>query len=232
MELSKHWKGKDAVGPQKALQLLHATTRELANRANHIGRPLEWFGRDILSWYKENAVGHGAVSWDDDINLLVPGVEWDWNTHPHTKKAREHLDALNARMGELYDLLPEGVEKELPNIKPDEIIANVGPSPVKPSPTSDLLKGLKGNGFDGLAGNNGDLGGANLTGGGPPVNNPDLTGGGPPGSAGLPGYPGGHWRWESGRDPRLTDPLGRRWRRFPRSGHPRSGRPRTQRCRE
>lgn len=209
-ELAKYWKGKDAVAPQEALRLLHATTRELANRANHIGRPLEWFGRDILSWYKEKAVGHGSVSWDDDISLGVPFVNAEWETHPHTRKAREHLEALNVRMGELYDLLPEGLEKKLPRVDATgSLPSNDKPSNTGPS-LEDLLKGTAKNGFDGFSGNN-EFAGADLTTGGPSVNTglPGNAGLPENGNAGLPDYQNGpDGAGDQGANPDLPTPSG------------------------
>ncbi|SEF80057.1 hypothetical protein SAMN05444920_101699 [Nonomuraea solani] len=84
---------------QKDLARIHAA-------ATTVGRPLEWYGAQVLPWFKGNVPGTGSVSLDDDLFDSFGAVED--NGHA---LARHHLRLLNAYMGDVYHAVEGYVEQ-------------------------------------------------------------------------------------------------------------------------
>ncbi|GAA3425241.1 hypothetical protein GCM10018953_24240 [Streptosporangium nondiastaticum] len=165
--LAECWNDKASVEAQTALRYIHATARELSNKGNMMGRPLESLG-DALPAYKETGEGGFAPSWsentftfNDDVSDFYDtkdGVQWG----SQNQLAKEHLEKLNAEIQKWHTLLPDSLRKELPRIEPPTV-------PTPPFPTVDYPGGYPSAGPYGP-------GGTGPYGAGPYGNGPDGTG--------------------------------------------------------
>ncbi|GAA0922963.1 WXG100 family type VII secretion target [Nonomuraea longicatena] len=122
------WEGKASVEAQKALQVIHASVRELQRRLFHMGRPLENLGQNVLPRHKQFIDNDGyfswsnnSATWDDSIagtyDVMDGGAEWG----SQDELAGKHLAILNKDFAETYHLLPTTIHKELPELKDPEI---------------------------------------------------------------------------------------------------------------
>ncbi|MEV0348423.1 hypothetical protein AB0H88_21835 [Nonomuraea sp. NPDC050680] len=89
--------------------------------AQTVGRPLVWYGQQVLPFFRDNVPQVGDVGLDDDIGDTF-GT--DGNAHA---LARHHLKQLNRFMGEVYDhISPEMEQRAAP---PQGGGVNPGPMP-------------------------------------------------------------------------------------------------------
>ncbi|GAA4223404.1 hypothetical protein FHR32_001257 [Streptosporangium album] len=134
------WGDRASVEAQTALRYIHSTVRELSDKGNMMGRPLESLGK-ALPAYKETGEGGFAPSWSentytfnddwDDFYDTKDGVKWG----SQNDLAKKHLEALNAEVQKWHNLLPDSLRKELPKIEPP-----TAPDPhykTPPYPTGD-----------------------------------------------------------------------------------------------
>ncbi|MEU6738215.1 hypothetical protein [Streptosporangium sandarakinum] len=143
--LAECWNDKASVEAQTALRYIHATARELSNKGNMMGRPLESLG-NALPAYKETGEGGFAPSWSENtftFNDSIPdfydtkdGVQWG----SQNQLAKEHLEKLNAEIQQWHALLPDSLRKELPRIEPPTV-------PGPPFQPVDYPDGYPSNGY-------------------------------------------------------------------------------------
>jgi hypothetical protein len=84
---------------QKDLARIHVA-------ATSVGRPLQWYGEQVLPWFKRNVPRTGGTSIDDDLFDTFGSVED--NAHVI---ARHHLRLLNAYMGDVYGAMTDYLEQ-------------------------------------------------------------------------------------------------------------------------
>ena len=101
--LSEKWEGADADAAQKALGQLYATANELYGRSNQAGQALQFYG-GTLSQYKGLKFPAGGASPVEDT--------------ARQKAARTVMQAVNQHMGTAWDAMPDKVQQNLPNLKP------------------------------------------------------------------------------------------------------------------
>lgn len=122
VEMAKCWGGKASVEAQEALRMLHATVRELSDKLNWMGRPLQSLG-DRLREHQE-FMDKGGLSWADNTytwddsmvgwyRTMDKGIEWG----SQDELAGKHLRLLNDDLTQTYQNLPDSFHKEIPDIK-------------------------------------------------------------------------------------------------------------------
>jgi hypothetical protein len=130
--------GGDALeGVFKKIGELQNDLAQVDQAAQTVGRPLVWYGQQVLPWFRNNVPRTGDVDVDDDIGDFF-GT--DGNAHA---LARHHLEQLNRFMGEVHDRIqPEleqratppaggaGIDPHLPGV------SGVGPLGGVPDPYS------------------------------------------------------------------------------------------------
>jgi uncharacterized protein YukE len=205
-QMATCWEGKASVEAQKAIQVIHASVRELQRRLFHMGRPLENLGQNVLPRHKQFIDNDGFTSWsnnsftgDDSMpgtyDVMDGGAEWG----SQDELAGKHLAILNKDFAETFHLLPESIHNELPELKDPEIPTFTGVGgPGGPGGVPGGLPGGVPGGFPG--------GGAGISARGvdpgdfdsglPPVGVPpgatppgNLPSGVPNGAAAIPGTP-------------------------------------------
>ncbi|MBB6475064.1 WXG100 family type VII secretion target [Sphaerisporangium rubeum] len=191
--MAGHWRDKSSGEAQKALQMLHATARELAYRAREVGAAHNDYAADLRE-AKANLPTSGWFTWDDDIGanwktispitIIEGAITGD--TQSDNDKAREHLERLNQRITAVYQTLPQQVTMVLPDPGP----------PTAPPLTQAGYPGGGGGGYGGGGGGYGGGSGFGGTGGMPSYggvrtpNTDDLFPGGVHPGTGLPGTGG------------------------------------------
>ncbi|MEV6982914.1 WXG100 family type VII secretion target [Sphaerisporangium sp. NPDC051017] len=198
------WKDQSSKQAQEALRLLHASARELSERARQVGAAHNIYA-DELRKAKANLPDSGHFHFDDDIPENVKSISpvtmiSGWlagETETDNEKARKHLEELNKQITTVYNGLPVEVTTVLPA---------PGPPVTPPIDTVNYPKGdpysgspSSGTGYDGSGssyggnypggGKNGSIsypGGSGIPGSSDPGTGPGGTG---PGGTGQP--PGG-----------------------------------------
>ncbi|MEU7853386.1 hypothetical protein [Nonomuraea sp. NPDC049141] len=180
--------GEPLEGVFKKIGELQKDLAAVNYSAQTIAKPLIWYGRDVLPFFRDNVPQVGSAGWDDDLRDSVFGT--DGNAHA---LARHHLRQLNRFMGVVYDrIAPELEQRAAP--------------PPGAGVTPAHLPGL-----DGLGGN-GRLGGVSdpYSGLGSPysslpgMNDPSLSGVGDQPGLTDPNLPDPN----GAQNPSLSDPSG------------------------
>ncbi|MCA2224270.1 hypothetical protein [Nonomuraea aurantiaca] len=167
VEMAKCWGGKASVEAQEALRVLHATVRELSDKLNWMGRPLQSLGERLVE--HQEFMDKSGLAWSDNTftfddsspgwyRTMDKGVEWG----SQDELAGQHLRLLNDDLTLTYQQLPDSFHKEVPDIKDPAGV----PPPVTPlntdfsNPGGPGGPGGPGNGYNGYN----DTGGYNGTG--------------------------------------------------------------------
>ncbi len=111
------WKDKSSQQAQQALQLLHASARELAARARQVGAAHKDYA-DELRKAKSHLPESGPYTFDDDMPGWLSG--WRTTSASENEMARQHIENLNERIVAVYDTLPLDVTTVLPSPAPPE----------------------------------------------------------------------------------------------------------------
>lgn len=96
--LIEAWGGPAAQKAIERMQKIHAATIELANQSFSAAQNLNWYGDEILSWYKDLG------------NSMSDG---DFSTESDNKEARRLMNKLNLRAAEVQKNYPEQVTYDL-----------------------------------------------------------------------------------------------------------------------
>ncbi|RCG32628.1 hypothetical protein DQ384_03820 [Sphaerisporangium album] len=191
------WKDASSKQAQEALRLLHASARELSERARQVGAAHNLYA-DELRKAKANLPDSGTFTFDDDIPENVKTISpvtmivgaFTGETETDNEKARKHLEELNKHITTVYNGLPVEVTTVLPAPGPPV------PPPIDPVnyPKGDPYTGspFSGGGYNGDGSSFGDkYPGGDLTGGGKNGNVLYPGGSGVPGSSDPGTGPGG-----------------------------------------
>ncbi|WP_433512521.1 hypothetical protein ACQP2T_53825 [Nonomuraea sp. CA-143628] len=122
VEMAKCWEGKTSVEAQEALRVLHATIRELSDKLNWMGRPLQSLGDRLVE--HQEFMDKSGLAWSDNTftfddsspgwyRTMNKGVEWG----SQDELAGQHLRLLNDDLTLTYQQLPDSFHKEIPDIK-------------------------------------------------------------------------------------------------------------------
>jgi hypothetical protein len=159
VEMAKCWEGKASVEAQEALRVLHATVREVSDKLNWMGRPLQSLGDRLVE--HQEFMDKSGLAWSDNTftfddsspgwyRTMDKGVEWG----SQDELAGKHLRLLNDDLTLTYQQLPDSFHKEIPDIKDPTVV----PPPVKPVNTDFSNPGGPGgpgDGYNGPGGYNG-----------------------------------------------------------------------------
>ncbi|GII86549.1 hypothetical protein Ssi03_45390 [Sphaerisporangium siamense] len=203
------WKDKSSAQAQQALRMLHASARELSERARQVGAAHNLYA-DELRKARANLPESGWFTWDDDIGanwktispITIVSDAIAGDTDSDNDKARKHLEELNKQITAVYNKLPPDVTTVLPAPGPPitvPVTPVVDPYTGSPYTGSPYTGGagmpkFSGTGLDGaLLNPDGSTGGPKVP--GPDVTGPGTGGPGGPGtgappSTGGPGDPG------------------------------------------
>jgi hypothetical protein len=163
------WKDKSSQEAQKALQLLHASARELAYRARQVGAAHNDYAEELRK-AKANLPDSGLASWDDDWWGWAADGAATWDSE--NSRARKQIEDLNKQISIVYQTLPDSVSTVLPN--PGPPVVQPPKSPTYPTdPYSGMPYTGKGPGYDsaGMPGSSGSStfpGGSGFPGSGDP----------------------------------------------------------------
>ncbi|MEV1245764.1 hypothetical protein ACIBO2_00670 [Nonomuraea sp. NPDC050022] len=159
VEMAKCWGGKASVEAQEALRVLHATVREVSDKLNWMGRPLQSLGDRLVE--HQEFMDQTGLAWSDNTftfddsspgvyRTMDKGKEWG----SQDELAGQHLRLLNDDLTQTYQQLPDSFHKEIPDIKDPTAV----PPPVTPLNTDFSnpggTRGL-GDGYNGPGGYNG-----------------------------------------------------------------------------
>ncbi|MFI7144047.1 hypothetical protein ACIBO2_03970 [Nonomuraea sp. NPDC050022] len=113
--------GETLEGIFKKIDELQKDMAAVNYGAQTVGRPLVWYGQQVLPFFRDNVPQVGDVGLDDDIGDTFGS---DGNAHA---LARHHLKQLNRFMGDVYDhISPEMEQRAAP---PQGGGVNPGPMP-------------------------------------------------------------------------------------------------------
>lgn len=98
--------GEPLEGVFKKIGELQKDLAAVNYSAQTVAKPLIWYGRDVLPFFRDNVPQVGSVGWDDDLRDSVFGT--DGNAHA---LARHHLRQLNRFMGVVYDRIAPELEQ-------------------------------------------------------------------------------------------------------------------------
>ncbi|MFC4006053.1 hypothetical protein ACFOY2_02385 [Nonomuraea purpurea] len=184
--IAKTMGGDSAQGVLNTINELQQDLARIYDAASSVGRPLEWYGSDVLPWFQRNVPRTGSMSIDDDLFDGMGAVED--NAHAI---ARHHLQLLNAFMGDAYNAMNGYVEQS-------------ATAPQTGLPGTGLGSGLGGIPPGGLPGGSGSYPGAGLS---SPYGSPDLNGlTGPKSGLDVPGTQTPGFGDPSRQDPSLQPP--------------------------
>lgn len=99
-QLIAAWGGGAAQKALDQLGQIHWTANELSNKSIATANNLQWYGADVLQWYRDlgDNMSDGAVHSDKD-----------------DKQARRLMDRLNLRTSQAQDAFPQKITKNLPD---------------------------------------------------------------------------------------------------------------------
>ncbi|MGW0801874.1 WXG100 family type VII secretion target [Nonomuraea sp. NPDC002799] len=138
VELSKVWEGAASVEAQKALQTLHNTLGELATKLSSMSAPLgtlatvvrdhqaflddDWQGFLMPTWHNQALLGtmNDSIAdiyrtYNGALGKDAGGSGTDYGSQDEL--AGKHLKTFGDDLQEIYDRMPNTVEKELRDIK-------------------------------------------------------------------------------------------------------------------
>lgn len=122
--MSRCWEGKASVEAQKALRLLHATSREMGMKLGHMGNPLEQLAdkvrehKDFIE-NKSFSWANTLTTWDDSTPGLFATIDGKDFGSPD-ELAGLHLKKFNDDLMDTFTALPSSFHKELPKINEAE----------------------------------------------------------------------------------------------------------------
>ena len=148
--MAADWKDASSKEAQQALQLLHASARELAYRSREVGAAQKDYA-DKLNAARADLPDSGSVSFNDDWWGWTSADAGLWNPHAdwssENDKAVAKLVALNEQIVTVYNTLPEEIRTTLPDPGGAATPALTNASYTGGEPFSGLPG--SGNGFDG-----------------------------------------------------------------------------------
>ncbi|MFB4267859.1 WXG100 family type VII secretion target [Nonomuraea sp. GTA35] len=122
VEMAKVWEGPASVTAQQALRTLHATIRELAQKARAFGTPLIPLGERLLDHQEfvqsnSSAWSNNSYTYNDSIPGWYKTMDKGWEYGSQDELAGQHLRLLNNDLAKAYEQFPTYVYKALPDIK-------------------------------------------------------------------------------------------------------------------